>query len=523
MQTPRPPVLGAMALLLAAAGCDATPGRGWVLQLVPVTPPNHAPFEGIDAIDLVLELPDGSLDRHALPSTTGSPQLTGIPDLVDTRIAVETFRGQDLWGFGRTVPLTTGGEEDQAVNVLVGEADAMALVGEEPLAGYGAGVVAAGEGRFLVFGGGQVEVLTAPTYDWRTTASTSVLMLDVGRPEPDFALEEVAELPTYPAYDGTPVQGRIGATATLLDNATPLAGKVLVAGGVPAFFHYWDVTDTTFLYDIATGAIEEAAPLDLPRTDHLAIVNNDHEVVVMGGFAFSQEGYYPNPMKTIEIFDPATGKWERLDGELFGGGVGGAAVNVGTLGVLHCGGVEFSGTAWHTTDVDPLPEPVAWLTLTPIDAATILAAGGVSQPDPVDWRQDALYPATDGAWLFDVATRTWSEAPARMHQPRTRHGAFPLSGKRVLLVGGSAEGNYIWDSMTSRTALACAEVYDHDAGTFEELVPGCDLSSDIGTLPARANSPRIAHDPYHGTLVLGGADENGSVDTASLWIPAPDR
>jgi hypothetical protein len=80
-------------------------------------------------------------------------------------------------------------------------------------------------------------------------------------------------------------------TATLL----PLAGgKVLVAGGVPNSGE-WAALSGAELYDPATGAWAAAAPMEIPRVHHTAVLLQDGSVLVAGGSPRTLTELYTSP------------------------------------------------------------------------------------------------------------------------------------------------------------------------------------------------------------------------------------
>src|SRR6266498_2416511 len=99
-------------------------------------------------------------------------------------------------------------------------------------------------------------------------------------------------------YTGNVSTARAGHTATLLRN-----GKVLVAGGFQSFGVGSSPTNTSELYDPATGTWSETGNLNGTRAWHAATLLRDGGVLIAGGWDGS------SVLKTAEVYDPSTGTW----------------------------------------------------------------------------------------------------------------------------------------------------------------------------------------------------------------------
>ncbi|WP_026911254.1 kelch repeat-containing protein [Patulibacter minatonensis] len=191
-----------------------------------------------------------------------------------------------------------------------------------------------------------------------------------------------------------PERSRIHGTLTTLRD-----GRVLLVGG----FSSWDVDPierTVEVFDPATGRWTYAAPLARARQGHVAALLPDGRLLVAGGV--DTRGA---PVAEAEIFDPATGTWSS-GGTMAQAGYGSQSVVLADGRVLVAGG--------STTAAGPRD---------PLDRADI------SRTE-----------------IFDPATTTWSSAFS-LGRPRAQAGAALLGSGGVLVAGG------VGDTGTLGTAM----------------------------------------------------------------------
>lgn len=139
-----------------------------------------------------------------------------------------------------------------------------------------------------------------------------------GNPDVDWPIMQGAMLynPTdgTAASAGTMTSKRMGHTATLLPD-----GRVLIVGGIKhdrattVGAHEWEPTDTCEIYDPVAGTFTATGSMQMPRTDHAAILLPTGQVMVAGGWTQMDTNgalWYYN---TVETFDPDAGTWSLTD------------------------------------------------------------------------------------------------------------------------------------------------------------------------------------------------------------------
>ena len=130
---------------------------------------------------------------------------------------------------------------------------------------------------------------------------------------------------------GAMTTARSGHTATLLNN-----GQVLIAGGGPNFN---SPTATAELYDPTRGTFTPTGNMTTPRTGHTASLLPDGRVIIAGGYS-SSGGTLTllQPLKTAEIYDPATGIFTST-GDMIHARACSAATGLNNGQILLSGGV----------------------------------------------------------------------------------------------------------------------------------------------------------------------------------------
>lgn len=523
-----------MLLLPLLLACEATgpePGVAFSLRLAPVVPSGQAPFERLDALTLLLERGDGTVEEFPL-ATSGSPEVRVDGVLADAVVHVVGERGGQVVSGGQSLALQdfTGTVD---LTMLVAELEVPGTL--EPLreGRIGAALVAVGAGRFQLLGGSRI------TVDGSVSGETfgDVWQLDLGLPDDPPAFTDLGRtLVGYGADNAT--TERMGHSATVLTQEGPDQGQVLVAGGTSAFLASDDATSSTYLYDPTTArkvALNGGAGLKEPRFDHLAVESLDGDVVVIGGW-----GKDTSPSLTrlddVEVYRRDLKSFEQV-GAVLGTGIGGAAAPLGTQGVMHCGGAAFTsgGELWYTVAecslIEPdgtisalpsLPAPLIHFSMTALDGAKVLVAGGLTvdaaSAVSADWQRVAVA-ATDQAWLYDHANRQWFTVDP-LTVPRTRHSAVTLTDGRVLIAGGLTSANLFLHA-SDAVAVPCLELFDPIGRDFEALST-CGEGDAAGDLPTGMASMAVAQDLERGLVVFaGGMGSDTTVPDVAVFAVEP--
>ncbi|MCB9745465.1 MAG: hypothetical protein H6740_23000 [Alphaproteobacteria bacterium] len=522
--------LRTLALLLLA-GCSGG-GVEYALDLDVITPGNQSPFTGLDALKLTLEPERGEGESFDLSGTSGNPQLKNMGELVDTRIALEGYVGDELVSFGRTVSLSVFDGDQRVEPILMAEVDAFAWFGELDIA-RGMGAAASdGEGGFYIFGG--ASEISIGNGD----SSNAILKINVAPPEAALEFEQIAALPEYTgASDGLTRSGRVGHSATLLTQG-PNAGKVLIAGGSEEYIHAPSTTYDAALFDPATETFEVlAGAMASARANHTAVVNQQGDVLLFGGWGSGEGENNLVRRDNIERYDAEDNSFALISGAIPGEGIYGAGASIGTRGVLYCGGATLLGGTWEATDdciivsvsnevssAASMPMALAHASMAPIAGGEILLTGGlsVSASDGVELQRDPVNAET-GAWIYSPDSDSWREAETPMGTARAYHRAVGLPDGRALVIGGASVGELFFSDAGAGGdgALACAELYTPGVG-FERLNAGCGVGSATGDLPTQTQFPVVTVDATYGVMVSGGI--SGSLDGAAgtaLWVANP--
>ncbi|HVF72220.1 MAG TPA: kelch repeat-containing protein [Chthoniobacterales bacterium] len=242
-------------------------------------------------------------------------------------------------------------------------------------------------------------------------------------------------------------------TATLLPN-----GKVLVVGGAVDYLDDWATAE---LYDPATGTWTPTGSLNVSRRAHTATLLPGGKVLVAGGLHGGLTSGY-DALSTAEIYDPATGTW-TLTGSMAQARGHHAATLLSNGKVLVVGGLPtFSGAGNPPIKSAEIYDPAsgAWTTTgslntgrwshtaTVLPDGRVLAAGGFG----------------DGAVLmsaevYDPAAAIWIPT-SNLSVGRAEHTATLLPNNKVLVAGGYPAGS------EGGGSTASAELYDPATGTW---------------------------------------------------------
>lgn len=212
------------------------------------------------------------------------------------------------------------------------------------------------------------------------------------------------------------------------------------------------------------------------RAEHTATLLPDGRVLVTGGFnqQYIAEGPDSQPASAL-LYDPATGSW----------------VQTGSMD---------SGRILHTATL--------------LQDGRVLIAGGALRLDP-----GTSNVILSSAEVYDPATGTFTPTGS-MNTPRHNHIAVLLPDGKVLIAGGSGEGD----------ALASAELYDPSTGAFTltgsmslvRHVGGAVLLPDGTVLYAGGNintSPTATATLYHPDT--GMWTDTGSMVVTKFGTPSP--
>ena len=329
-------------------------------------------------------------------------------------------------------------------------------------------------GKVLVVGGSQTHLAlaSAELYDPRTRSWSSA------------------------GFVQTP---RWGHTATLLQN-----GKVLLVGGSQADGFHLGSSSSAELYDPQTNSWSTAASMRTPRSFHTATLLADGRVLVVGGVEASSE-VSGNVVGSAELYDPAVDAWSPA-APLFGARAKHAAILLADQRVLVFGGTDGVGSLEpsHPLRTAELYDPA---TRTWAPAANLryarLHPTGLLLPDG-----RVLVVGDDGsneqtAEIFDPASGLWSSI-ANPSVGRADAVVVKLPSGTVLVAGGlgqAAVQAFDWHHDTWSSAGNLSRIRGGATGTL--LPDGHVLvAGGFGNLAAPWASAEL-YDP-HGTSMVGG-------------------
>ncbi len=322
-------------------------------------------------------------------------------------------------------------------------------------------------------------------------ADGTVLLLGGSRGEgsPSFAIDRFDPASGRVTRIGNLLQGRLGATATRLDN-----GTVLLAGGSCSGTD-WRAAE---LVDERTGVAQAAGALSVPRLDAAAVALRDGRVLVLGGLAVG-EGNPLGLSRSAELWDPATRRFRRLAATMAQGRANHSATLLPDGRVLVAGGYSAVAEPVFAEIFDPVAErftPVAdaaplraqHLAFATAEGQVWLLGGETVQGDTAQALSTTL--------RFDPATQRFAAGPA-LRVARSGPRGVLLPGGAALLFGGhDAEGQ----------ALASAERVE-PAGGGAAIAP-LDRARQHHSV-TRLASGRVA--------VIGGDGAQGFATTIQVY------
>jgi hypothetical protein len=281
---------------------------------------------------------------------------------------------------------------------------------------------------------------------------------------------------------------REGATATLLSD-----GRVLITGGD-------DITNSfapfasAELYDPKTGTFSATGSMSTARVNHTATLLSDGRVLIAGGRVKFDA---PAQLASAELYDPKTGTFSPT-GSMVAGRSGSTATLLSDSRVLIAGGGGLSSAELYDPSTGKFSSTGPMSTVRELDTATrlsdgrVLIAGGESQ------RQEGLASAE----LYDPSTGKFGPT-ASMTAGREQCTATLLADGRVLMAGGL-------DS--KRKVLASTQLYDPATGKFSPS--GSMAGGRFGNTATALSDGRV--------LIAGGLKDTTTgvaVATAELYDP----
>lgn len=303
------------------------------------------------------------------------------------------------------------------------------------------------------------------------------------------------------AVTGSLATARGAHTAT--NAAEDGSGAVLVAGGATLKNPTTPdkVLKSVELYEPAKGTFSAAGVMAAYRYDHSATLLSNGKILLAGG-TITTDPALPTPQagRRAELFDPAAKTTEDLGDAMKSARTAGAALRLGSGGVLLTGGFGTSDFAVPSAEIfDPATKQFiggllmgaarARHTMTLLPDGRALVAGGINavkSPAKV-WDTADLYTPGQG----------FAPAVLKMTAARAAHTATRLTTGEVLLAGG-----FDGTDPAQPNHLATTELFDPSTSTFEaELSMSSPRSDHDAALVLAGNSVAAGK----GVVVLGGA------------------
>ncbi len=352
----------------------------------------------------------------------------------------------------------------------------------------------------------------------------------------------------------TPIPTNSMALARGAHTATRLQdGRILIAGGDDGSGRLDAITDSSELFNPATGRWESAGVMGRQRTQHIAALLNDGRLVLAGGAGVVQaeidQQRIDQPLIETDIFNPSAGTWELI-GEISVPRDGLAAATLPNGAILITGGDNGAGTEDSILNSAEILDTASGLwsltgsmaqsrqghSATLMNDGTVLIAGGDDGANPLNSAE--IYdpsagiftdtanmaeprerftatPLQDGrvlvaggggnsprlssAEIYDPQNATWTPA-GEMSTGRLKHAATPLQDGRVLVVGGLGVGQF----------LSSAEIYDPQNATW---TPAGSLKTGRGF-----HTATLAEDGA--VIVTGGFGFNGPINSTEIYDPS---
>lgn len=544
------PKLPSLVLFAAcfSVGCSSSSGGGggvaigpldFTLRLRPLTPLNQPDvFDDVDSYTVTVDRGGDDVEVYDLGSASGDGSVT-TPELAALEgAAVGVYgygAGGELVAYGRSSAWTLPSDADDDVPILIGRVGAMGrltdLPGDTEL--VGGGLVSDGTGRFLTFGGDERGT------DGTDHATSSILRMDIGRPNTNLSFVRIDDLPEYETVNDTTAEGLAGHTTTRLAGNHDFQGWVLIAGGAQGMVGSSTVTDQVLLFDpvdedtIALGS----APEEWEGTYHHTADEFGSGYVALLGGGSGRSNSQPVSDRTISfaraaaVFEPRA---KAIEGVLTGPDNGPLflhdAATVDNQFVLSCGGLDVTGggsrwtasTQCDTLDDsfvltrvdDPnhdLPLPLIHHDMTALPDGRVLLTGGFTTEGEVG--DGGTVTASDDIWAYS-AEKGWEYVGA-LNVARGQHRVSVLQDGTVLVVGGSISiAGPLWDA---EDPTGCIEIINPSALGNAKIVGECDDDGLDGELSTGVFETMVGSDPDYGTLIVGGADSSGDSTGQVAW------
>jgi hypothetical protein len=290
------------------------------------------------------------------------------------------------------------------------------------------------------------------------------------------------------AEHGFKVTGSMAAWRNFHHAALLQDGRVLVTGGTDP---HGAALSSAELYDPSARTFTSAGTMVDARGCHTATSLQDGRVLIAGGF----DGQ--TAVATAEIFDPAKGTFAAT-GNLAAARACQTATLLKDGRVLIAGGVDNNGPLASAelfnpangsfSSAGPMGTARVYHTATLLTDGRVLVAGGADALS-ADLLNTFFNPISSGE-LFEPATGLFSATKSDMTVARFAHTGTLLSTGKVLIAGGSTNGN-----IAGEFALATAELFDPATGTFTAT------GSMSGTRTYHTATPL-----NDGTVLLAGGD-----------------
>lgn len=502
-------------LLLAGCASDSD----FVLNLVPRTLNDQAPFASEPAVKLVLRYADGTTEISLLGNADGTLTAPNLPPLpagtVVGLLAEESGAPDDQYDPNRLVAY---GEIEIAVDLATGEQsiESQVLVPQFAAVGtmgtlsrtksalFGAAAMVPG-GDAFIFGGFKPSAFGVAA----STAATSRILRLI---DSDNGSQQFEESNTkLPDAGGSNKKAGMTATTVEVDGQS----LIFVAGGRNDYNTTGENSVAAFLYDPVADAFVWGdgggdAKMATGRSEHTALPMVNGSVLLFGGLT----GEFGPPTEApFEIFDPDLRAFTPGDRRLDVGHLGAAAASIGSDGVLICGGTINEGPIppslvdmWVPQDTcniitlaglvlpaDPMPIPLAHHAMATLPSGRVLATGGITVPI-AEFTQE---PAVKSAFVWDPQTG-WAQVND-MQSNRAHHAAIATPSGTIVIVGGTDDGGSIYPSPAASVGNApeCSESYDTDTKTFSSVGGSC-------TQVASGAGPSWSSVPGEGAFILAG-------------------
>jgi hypothetical protein len=267
-------------------------------------------------------------------------------------------------------------------------------------------------------------------------------------------------------------------TATLLPD-----GRVLFVGGYVDQFAYnvrSNAAASFEIYNPARDVMEGRGSLKNPRAEHTATLLTDGRVLITGGYQDSRN------LSVAEIIDPAKGTVNTLDSRLRTGRFGHSAQRLSDGRVLIAGGFAWSSTAK--------------------DGNVVYERAGL-----------------DSLEIFDPRTLTFSLVSDKLGKARGLMGTLLLADGRVLLVGGSSNGQ-LFDVSVAYPGKDTSDTSPYGAAmktaqsAIEVFDPATMAVYSAGHLNMARSQLTLAPIDQDSFLAIGGFGSAESILSAELLV-----